>query len=127
MFRKLFLIFLVVPLAEIAAIILLAHFLGWAWTAGLTVASSLVGLAVARHSGRQWWRTVRAEWSQDGFPMHRIGEGAVLLVALSFLITPGPLTGLIGFAFLIPGVRTAVARLVFRWVTAKIMDRFFLF
>ena len=126
MFRKLLLIFLLVPLAEVGALLILAHFLGWGFALGLSALSSVTGFVLARFSIRQWWRTVRSEWQDQGFPMHRIGEGAVLLVSMAFLITPGPLTGLVGFAFLIPNVRTVVARWVFGWASTAFMDRFLL-
>ncbi len=126
MFKKLLLIFLLVPLAEVCALLVLAHFLGWEFALGLSVVSSVTGFILARFSIRQWWRTVRSEWQDQGFPMHRIGEGAVLLVSMAFLITPGPLTGLVGFAFLIPNVRAVVARWVFGWASTAFMDRFLL-
>jgi len=125
-FKKLLLVFLLVPIAEVVALFVLAHFLGWGWTLGLTVLSSLTGFFLARYSGRQWWRTVRTEWAQEGFPMQRIGEGAILLVSMAFMITPGPLTGIGGLLFLIPKVRIQLARWVFRWATSAFMDRFLL-
>ena len=126
MFKKLLLVFLLVPIAEVAALLILATLLGWGWTLVLTVLSSLTGCFLSRYSGRQWWRTVRAEWAQEGMPMQRIGEGAVLLVSMAFMITPGPLTGIIGFIFLIPKVRVAVARFAFQWISSSFMDRFLL-
>ena len=126
MFRKLLLVFLVVPIAEVLALFALAHLLGWGWTLGLTLLSSLTGFFLARYSGRQWWRTVRTEWIQEGFPVQRIGEGAILLVSMAFMITPGPLTGIVGLLFLIPKVRVQLARWVFRWATSAFMDRFLL-
>ncbi len=126
MFKKLLLMFLIVPVAEVLALFVLAHFLGWGWTLGVTVLSSLTGFFLARYSGRQWWRAVRTEWTQEGFAVQRIGEGAVLLVSMAFMITPGPLTGITGLLFLIPKVRMSLARWVFRWATSAVMDRFLL-
>jgi UPF0716 protein FxsA len=123
MFKKLLLVFLIVPIAEVLALFVLAHFLGWGWTLGLTLLSSLTGFFLARYSGKQWWRTVRSEWAEDGFPMQRIGEGAILLVSMAFMITPGPLTGIIGLLFLIPKLRMSTARWLFRWATSAFMDR----
>lgn len=124
MFRRLLLLFLVVPTIELLALLLLAHWLGWAWTLGITVVSSLLGAYLARSSGRRWWATVQDEWDQEGFPVHRLGEGALLLLAGAFLITPGPLTGIVGLLFLIPAVRGRVARWVLRWATNRMIERF---
>ena len=122
-FKKLLVIFLLMPVAELAALFLMAHYLGWGWTILVTLLSSLLGFFLARHSGRQWWRALRAEW-REGLPIQRLGEGAVLLTSMALVITPGPLTGLVGLVFLMPRARTAVARLIFGWLASSVRDRF---
>ncbi len=124
MLKRLLLLFLLVPLIELSVLFLIAHFLGWAWTLGITVLSSVLGAYLAKKSGQQWWATVRTEWTQEGFPVHRLGEGAILIVAIAFMITPGPLTGLIGLLFMIPRVRAGVARFVVRWVSSRFFERY---
>lgn len=124
MVRRLFLAFLIVPLVELALIFLLAHFLGWGWTLGLTVASSVLGAYLAVRSWKSWWRTVRDEWGREGFPVHRLGEGAILVTAMAFMITPGPLTGVLGLLFTIPAIRERVSRLLVRWASNKLLGRF---
>ncbi len=124
MLKRLLLLFLAVPIIELGLLFLIAHFLGWGWTLGITVISSILGAYLAKKSGQQWWATVRSEWTQEGFPVHRLGEGALLVVAMAFMITPGPLTGLIGILFMIPKVRAKVARLVVRWVSHRFIERY---
>ncbi|MDA8194432.1 MAG: FxsA family protein [Thermaerobacter sp.] len=124
MFRRLFAIFLVVPAIELLALFGLAHFLGWGWTLVITVGSSLLGAYLAQVSGRRWWTTVRTEWAAEGFPVHRLGEGALLVVSGAFLITPGPLTGFIGLLFLLPAVRAVAARWILRWASNRVIERF---
>ncbi len=123
MLKRLLALFLVVPLVELSLLFLIAHFLGWGWTIGITVVSSLLGAYLAKVSGKQWWETVKREWASEGFPVHRLGEGALLLVSMAFMITPGPLTGIIGLLFMIPKVRTAGARGLSRWVSNRFMER----
>lgn len=124
MLKRLLLLFLAVPIIELGILFLIAHFLGWGWALGITVISSILGAYLAKKSGQQWWATVRAEWTQEGFPVHRLGEGALLVVAIAFMITPGPLTGVIGLLFMIPRVRASVARLVVRWVSHRFIERY---
>ncbi len=124
MFRRLLLAFLLVPLVELVLIFVLAHFLGWWPTIGLTVLSSLLGAYLARKSWQSWWAQVRTEWSQEGFPVHRLGEGAILVTAMAFMITPGPLTGVLGILFTIPAIRQRVSRLLVRWASDRLMARF---
>ncbi|PSR23333.1 MAG: hypothetical protein C7B45_03185 [Sulfobacillus acidophilus] len=124
MLKRLFLIFLAVPLVELILIFVLAHFLGWMWTIALTVASSVLGAYLGSRSWRGWWDRVRDEWSQEGFPVHRLGEGAILLTAMAFMITPGPLTGILGILFTIPAIRERVSRLLVRWIGRRVLERF---
>ncbi len=112
------------PLVELGLLFLIAHFLGWGWTIGITLVSSVLGAYLAKRSGQQWWTTVREEWAREGFPVHRLGEGALLLLAMAFMITPGPLTGVIGLLFMIPKVRMGVARTLVRWISNRFMERF---
>lgn len=124
MLKRLLLLFLAVPIIELGLLFLIAHFLGWGWTLGITVISSILGAYLAKKSGQQWWATVRTEWTQEGFPVHRLGEGALLVLAIAFMITPGPLTGVIGLLFMIPRVRASVARFVVRWVSHRFIERY---
>ncbi|NMP23539.1 FxsA family protein [Sulfobacillus harzensis] len=124
MFKRLFLVFLLVPLVELALIFLLAHFIGWWATLGITVTSSLLGAYLAKKSWHTWWQQVRLEWSQEGFPVHRLGEGAILVTAMAFMITPGPLTGILGILFTIPAIRERVSRVLVRWLSNRVVGRF---
>ncbi len=124
MFKRLLVAFLLVPLVELLLIIVLAHFVGWLVTIAVTVGSSLLGAVLAHRSWRSWWGRVRDEWSQEGFPVHRLGEGAILITSMAFMITPGPLTGLIGILLTIPGIRERVSRLLVRWLSHRLLARF---
>ncbi|PSR27087.1 MAG: hypothetical protein C7B47_09265 [Sulfobacillus thermosulfidooxidans] len=123
MLKRLLALFLVVPLVELFLLFLIAHYLGWGWTIGITLVSSLLGAYLAKISGKQWWETVKREWASEGFPVHRLGEGALLLISMAFMITPGPLTGVIGLLFMIPKVRLGAARLIAGWVSNRFLER----
>ena len=112
------------PLIELVLIFVLAHVLGWGLTILLTVVSSILGLYLARRSWRSWWGTVQEEWRREGFPVHRLGEGAILVTAMAFMITPGPLTGIMGISFTIPRIRERVSRLLVRWISDRLAERF---
>lgn len=123
MLKRLMAIFLVVPVIELLLLFIIARFLGWGWTIGITVVSSLLGAYLAKISGRQWWETVKRDWASEGFPVHRLGEGALILISMAFMITPGPLTGVIGLLFMIPKVRMAAARILAKWLSSRFLER----
>lgn len=123
MLKRLFVAILVMPLIELGVIFLIAHFLGWWTTIGITVASSLIGIYLAKRSWHGWWTQVREEWSTEGFPVHRLGEGAILITAMAFMITPGPLTGVLGILFTIPPVRERVSQILVKWIGDRFIGR----
>ena len=124
MFKRLLLAFLLVPLVELVLLVVLAHFIGWIWTIVLTMASSLLGAYLATRSWHSWWARVRDEWSREGFPVHRLGEGAILVTAMAFMVTPGPLTGILGILFTMPAIRERVSRLLVRWASNRLLTHF---
>lgn len=124
MFKRIFLAFLLVPVVELALIFVLAHFFGWGATLLFTLASSLIGVYLARRSWRSWWALVQSEWGREGFPVHRLGEGAILVTAMAFMITPGPMTGILGILFTIHKIREHVSRILVRWLSDRLMKRF---
>lgn len=117
--RNLVLAFTIVPLVELSLIVLMAHFLGWPWALLITLFSSLLGAYLAVRSWRVWWREVQSEWRISSFPVNRLGEAGILLVSMAFLITPGPLTGILGLLMLVPSVRQKVLS----WLLRKLKDR----
>lgn len=124
MFKRIFLAFLIVPLVELVLLFLMAHFLGWGFALLFTIASSIVGAYLARRSWRSWWALVKTEWAQEGFPVHRLGEGAILVTSMAFMITPGPMTGILGILFTIPKIRERVSKVLVRYLSNRLAERF---
>ena len=58
---------LVLPAAELATFVLVAALIGWLAAAMLFVATSVVGVMLLRHSGRDNFDRLRAAFAQEGF------------------------------------------------------------
>ena len=114
-------LFFVVPLVELLLLILLAHLMGWGLTILLTLASSVLGAWLAWRSARQWWAEVRGMWRGAPIDLNRLAEGVFILLAAALVVTPGPMTGIFGLLLLVPAVRRAVHRAVWRWVTGRLL------
>ncbi|AEW06615.1 FxsA cytoplasmic membrane protein [Sulfobacillus acidophilus DSM 10332] len=123
MFRRLMILFFIVPIVELSLIFLLAHWIGWGFTLLVTLLSSVIGAYLARRSWHRWWDQVKREWAFEGFPVHRLGEGAILVAAMAFLVTPGPLTAVTGILFTIPKVREAGSKWLVRWLSHRVVER----
>jgi UPF0716 protein FxsA len=104
----LLLLFIAVPAVELALLIEVGQRLGTVPTLGLIVATGVLGAGLARHQGLAVLGRVRAETAAGRVPAGCRVDGLLIQIAGAVLMTPGLLTDLLGFALLIPPVRSAV-------------------
>lgn len=104
------LVFILVPLAEIFVIIQVGAVIGGWWTAALLVADSLLGAYLLRVEGRRAWREFRTALEEGRWPGDEVAQGALIIVGGTLLLTPGFLTDVVGFLFLLGPTRRMVAR-----------------
>lgn len=104
------LIFIGVPIAEIAMFITVGGLIGLVPTLATVVATAVVGATVLRRQGMAV--LTEAQRSMDGgrLPIDPVIHGLFLVIAGVLLLTPGFLTDAAGFALLVPPVRLAIAR-----------------
>ena len=115
MLVRLFLLFTLVPLGELALLFWIAQHTGWLFTLGLVIVTGVVGASLARHEGLRCWLEVQRQLAEGKLPAEPLLDGLMILVAGALLITPGVLTDLVGFALLVPPIR----RLVRRYLAAR--------
>lgn len=101
----LFVMFAVVPVAEIALLVFVGQRIGLAATLLIVVLTAVVGSAVVARQGKGQVRQVREAIDAGGFPGRELAHGALILVAGVLLLTPGFMTDAIGFLLLVPSVR----------------------
>ena len=102
------LLFVAVPLLELALLLGLARLTSPWVTLGTVLVTGVVGGWLARREGLRTLARFRADTAAGRLPADPLLDGAMVLVAGAFLLTPGILTDAAGFALLIPGVRRAV-------------------
>ncbi|TVR23901.1 MAG: FxsA family protein [Nitriliruptor sp.] len=103
-------LFILVPLAEILVILQVGQAIGGWWTAGLLVADSLLGAWLLRVEGRRAWSQFRIALQEGRWPGDEVAQGALVIVGGTLLLTPGFLTDVLGFLFLIAPTRRFVSR-----------------
>ena len=101
---------LVLPIVEIAVIVEVGQATNWLVVILLTVATAVAGAAIIRIQGAGAMREYAAATRAGRVPVAAAVDGAALLLAAPFLMTPGFVTDAFGFALLVPPVRHAVAR-----------------
>lgn len=121
MFLRLFLLFTLVPFAELVLLIWIGEHTSWLVTLALIILPGVLGAALARHQGLRCWRTAQEQLSRGELPTASLLDGVMILVAGVLLITPGLLTDLTGLMLLIPPVRRFVRQSISRRLRARVV------
>ncbi|MEM8572072.1 MAG: FxsA family protein [Pseudomonadota bacterium] len=115
----LLLIFVAVPIIEIALFIQVGGLIGLVPTLLIVVVTAILGTALMRHQGLKVLRQLQQELEAGGDPSGPIAHGAMILFAGAMLLTPGFFTDAVGFALLVPAVRDRCIAYAARRVTAQ--------
>ncbi|HHI69755.1 MAG TPA: FxsA family protein [Rhodobacteraceae bacterium] len=106
----LFLLFIAVPLIEIALFIKIGGFLGLWTTLAIVVGTAILGTWLVRTQGIAAMNQLRGSFSQLQDPTEPLANGAMILFAGALLLTPGFFTDALGFLLLFPPFRAAAFR-----------------
>ncbi|MDJ0857486.1 MAG: FxsA family protein [Dinoroseobacter sp.] len=106
----LFALFVAVPLIEIALFIQIGGLIGLWPTLLIVVLTAILGTTLVRSQGLGALENLRNSFSELGDPTEPLAHGAMILFSGALLLTPGFFTDAVGFALLVPGVRSAVFR-----------------
>ncbi|MEO1749783.1 MAG: FxsA family protein [Pseudomonadota bacterium] len=104
----LFLAFLAVPLIEIALFIQVGGAIGLWPTLAIVVLTAIMGTWLVRSQGAMALGQLRGSFSNLEDPTEPLAHGAMILISGALLLTPGFFTDAVGFALLMPPVRSAV-------------------
>jgi UPF0716 protein FxsA len=112
----LFVLFVVVPIAELALFLRISDEVGLGPTLLFVLVTAVIGAALVRRQGLSVLRQVRAAVGAGGFPGRQLAHGGMVLVGGALLLTPGFITDAVGFSLMVPAVREALRRVGERWV-----------
>lgn len=116
---------LAIPLAEIAAFVVVGGQIGVWWTLAMVLVTAIGGSVLLRIQGFGLINRIRSEVDAGRMPSRELVHGVMILVAGILLLTPGFITDAMGFALFIPPLRDAIwafARTRIRFETV-VMDR----
>lgn len=119
MLYKLFLLFLTVPLIEMALLIWIGRHLGVLNTIGIVVVTAALGAYMARREGLRVWRALGDELRGGTLPRDTVIDGVLVLAGGLFFITPGLITDTVGFLCLIPVTRRGLRGIIKAWLREK--------
>jgi len=116
--RILFLVFLMVPIVEIAIFIGVGQAIGlWPTLLGVVI-TALIGSVLIRVQGLSLIRDIQRLMAAGVLPARQIADGLILAIAGALLLTPGYFTDLVGFLLLVPPVRTLIYQALKRRIGA---------
>jgi UPF0716 protein FxsA len=109
-FAKLLVLFIGIPLLELALLVWLGTRIGFWATMGIVVATGILGALLARLEGMRVVWQIKSELLAGRMPVGRLLDGLMVLVGGVVLLTPGLLTDVLGFALLLPWTRAIFKR-----------------
>jgi UPF0716 protein FxsA len=112
----LLLLFVGIPLLEITLFIQVGGAIGLGWTLAIVIGTAVLGAWMVRSQGARAMLNLRTSFSNLQDPTEPLAHGAMILFSGALLLTPGFFTDFIGFALLVPAVRSAV----YRYLRARI-------
>lgn len=111
--NPLLLLFLLLPIAEIAAFIEVGDWIGAGPTVGLVILSAILGSVLIRWQGLSVLKRAQEAAERGESPVGAVFEGFCIVVAGLLLIIPGFLTDIVGLLLFVRPIRNALGRWLF--------------
>jgi UPF0716 protein FxsA len=111
--------FLVVPIVEIYVIVQVGEQIGVLPTVLLLLFESALGAWIVRREGRRAWLALRGAVNAGQLPSRELADAALVLVGGTLLLTPGFVTDVFGFFFVLPFTRPLARRLLAGYVARR--------
>jgi UPF0716 protein FxsA len=118
---RLFWLFLLVPIIEIALFIQVGGLIGLWPTLAIVVLTAIIGTSLMRSQGAQAFQEVQRSFSEMRDPTRPLAHGVMILVAGMLLLTPGFFTDTLGMLLLVPKIRDKVKQQIASRVTVTQM------
>ncbi len=120
MLALLVVVFIVVPIVELAVIIQVGQALGVLPTIALLIGVSFAGAWLVKREGLGVWRRFRQQLDRGVVPARELADGVMILFAGALLCTPGFVTDVLGLLLLMPPVRAAIRATTVARLTRRI-------
>ena len=118
----LILLFTVVPVVELALLIHIGGYIG-AWnTAAIVILTGIAGALMARAQGFSALYRIQQNINSGIMPGDEILGGVMILCGGLFFLTPGFITDLTGFFFLVPYTRNLIKKQISRKIRKMINE-----
>lgn len=110
MFRFLFLLFIIIPIIEIALLMQIGAWIGVWPTIAIVIITAWLGAKNVKQQGVSTLNSVQTKVAEGQAPSEEIVSGLMLLIAGVLLLTPGFATDIFGLSLLVPAFRKAIVK-----------------
>lgn len=121
-FTKLLILFVIVPVTELYILIEVGKKIGSLTTIGIIILTGIIGAYLVKGQGFMILKKIQNDLNEGIMPGDSLIQGVIILAGGIFLLTPGFVTDIIGFIFLIPVSRRVVKKYLLKWLKGKIKE-----
>ena len=121
-FAKLVILFLIVPATELYILIEVGKKIGGLTTIGVIILTGIIGTYLVKNEGFMILRKIQNDLNEGIMPGDSLIQGAIILAGGILLLTPGFVTDILGFIFLMPVSRNIVKKYLLKWLKGKIKE-----
>lgn len=120
--RWLIALFIIVPTAELAVLMLSGKTLGILPTILIIVATGIGGAYLAKKQGLRAWRDLQVRLASRETPGKALIDSACILLGGLLLVMPGFITDIIGLLLLFSGPRKIIYPFIVKWIYNKVRN-----
>lgn len=120
MFVKLFLLFVALPLIELALLLVVGKYIGVLPTLLLVIVTGVGGAWLAQRQGTHALSRIRRDFAAGNMPTDAVTDALLIFVAGLLLLSPGVLSDLMGIVLLVPAGRSLAKYWLFRWLKLQL-------
>jgi len=121
-FAKLLILFIIIPVTELYILIEVGKKIGSLTTIGVIILTGIIGAYLVKGQGFMILRKIQNDLNEGIMPGDSLIQGAIILAGGILLLTPGFVTDIVGFIFLIPVSRNIVKKYLLKWLKGKIKE-----
>jgi UPF0716 protein FxsA len=116
---KLFILFAVLPIIEIAILINVGEQIGGWYTVAIVILTAFLGARLVKQEGLNTLTQAQQKMQAGQMPGQEMAEGLLLVIAGVLLVTPGFVTDGIGFLLSLPVTRPLIAKGLLKHITVN--------
>ncbi|WP_131104836.1 FxsA family protein [Ornithinimicrobium sufpigmenti] len=117
--RWLLLGLVLLPFAEVAALVAVGQAIGFWWTLGLLVTLTVVGVLLVRHETSRTYRALQDTLNSGKMPADEMTDAILVMIGGFLLILPGFVSDVLGLLLVLPFTRPLARKLLQAFVASR--------